>query len=84
MTRWEVILRGKTKFPSKPVLPYAQTGRSTMQFKEAAVEPRIRNFMARTMFREPFQKLRYDVAVARNHPLVCQVEQSVAEYPLVP
>lgn len=55
-----------------------------MQFKEAAVEPRIRNFMARTMFREPFQKLRYDVAVARNHPLVCQVEQSVAEYPLVP
>ena len=38
MTHWEVVLKGKTHFPSKPVLPYAQTGRSTMQFEEAAVE----------------------------------------------
>ena len=38
MTHWEAVLKGKTQFPSKPVLPYAQKGRSTMQFKEAAVE----------------------------------------------
>lgn len=37
ITHWEVVLKGKTQLPSKPVLPYAQRGRSTMQFKEAAV-----------------------------------------------
>ncbi len=39
MTHWEVVLKGKGEFPSKPVLPYAQTGRSTRKFEEAAVEP---------------------------------------------
>lgn len=39
MTHWEEVLRCKAEFPSKPVLPSAQTGQSRMQITEAAVEP---------------------------------------------